>query len=210
MRIRIILASSVFALSALAQACSGGDTSSSSRRGFVGGGNTVTGGGDAGTQKGVGGDDAGTTPVQVDAEAPPTAGECNYQVNNATPVTVRNSSSSLPAGAGGVQPLDGEYQLTTVTHYGGSGANDSYKATAFLSAGTHQYVISKNGATDVRTTVSVEYQPNGTLLWTGKCGTTTVATLSYTAPTETSLVVYDSTSNMAFTYTRPAPPDPTP
>ena len=206
MRIRIILASSLLALSALAQACSGGGDSSGGRRGFgTGGGNTVTGGGDAGTQKGVGADDAGSTPVDIDAEAPPTSTECNYQLNNATPVNVRTSNNSMPTGAGGVQPLDGEYLLTAITSYGGGGANDSYKATAFLSAGTHQYVISKNGAADVHTTVSVEYQPNGALLWTGKCGTTTVATMSYSAPTETSLIVYDSTSNMAFTYTRPTP-----
>ena len=209
MRIRFVFASSILALSALGQACSGGDAGSGSRTGFGSGGhNAVTGSGDAGTQTGVGAGDAGSTPIDNDAEAPPSDGECNAEINSATPVNVSNRSGSLPVGAGGVQPLDGEYFLTAATQYGGVGSNDSYKATAYLSAGVHQYVVSKNGAADEHTTVSVGYQPDGTLVWTGKCGTTTVATMSYTAPTETELIIYDSTSNMALTYTRTTPPDP--
>lgn len=210
MRIRIILASSVLTLAALTQACSSSDTTGT-RPGFGSGNhNAVTGTGDAGTQTGVGPGDAGSTPVDNDAEAPPATGQCNYQDNTAMPVNVTNSGQSMPAGAGGTQPLDGEYQLTSVTHYGGGTVNDTYKATAFLSAGTHQYIISKNGAPDERTTVSVEYQPDGTLYWTGKCGTTAMTTMHYAAPTETSLIIYDSSTSLAFTYTRPTPPDPTP
>jgi hypothetical protein len=211
MRIRIIFASSILALSALGQACSSSDTSSP-RPGFGSGNhNAVTGSGDAGTQTGVGAGDAGSTPVDTDAEAPPTAGACNYQDNTATPVNVTSASGSMPQGNGtGAQPLDGEYFLTAITHYGSGGSGDSYKATAYISAGTHQYVISKNGAADERTSVSIEYQPDGSLLWTGKCGTSTVATLRYSVPTETSLIIYDSSTNMASTYTRSAPPDPTP
>jgi hypothetical protein len=214
MRTRIIFASSLLALAALGQACSGGDASNP-RTGFgssaPGGHNAATGSSDGGsTQTGVGADDGGTTNVDPDAEAPPNGGTCNFQDNTATQITASNSSGSMPTGAGGAQPLDGEYALTAVTHYGGGSSTSSYKTTVYLSAGTHQYTISKNGAADVHTTVSVEYQPDGTLLWTGKCGDTTTATLTYSAPTETSLIIYDSTSGNAFTYTRPDPPDPMP
>ena len=213
MRIRIILSSSLLAIAALAQACSG-DDAGSARKGFgaaPGGHNAATGGGaDGGTQSGVGADDAGTTNVDPDAEAPPGTGQCNYIDNTGTQLAVTNSGTTMPIGAGGAQPLDGQYVLTSVTHYGGGGATTSYKATVYLSAGTHQYVISKNGAADERTTVSVEYQPDGSLIWTAKCGSTAVATMHYAAPTETSLIVYDSMTNTAFTYTRPTPPDPTP
>ena len=208
MRIRIILAGSILALSALGQACSSGDSGNGSRTGFggTGGGHAVTGSGDAGTQNGVGAGDAGSTPIDTDAEAPPAAGECNYAINAAPQINATSRNGSLPVGTGGVQPLDGEYYLTAVTQYGGGGSNDSYKATAYLSAGVHQYVISKNGAAEAHTTVSIGYQPDGTLVWTGKCGTTTVATMSYTAPSETQLIIYDSTSNAAFAYTRSTPP----
>ena len=213
MRIRIILASSMLALSALGQACSGGDAGSA-RKGFTpapGGHNAATGGADGGsTQTGVGADDGGTTNVDPDAEAPPPNGVCNYQDNIGTVVNVTNNSGSMPVGAGGAQPLDGEYLLTAVTHYGNGSGTTSYKGTVYLSAGTHQYTMSMNGGADVHSTVSVEYQPDGSLLWTGKCGSTTVATMHYAAPTETSLIVYDPMSNNAFTYNRPDPPDPTP
>jgi hypothetical protein len=116
----------------------------------------------------------------------------------------------MPVGAGGAQPLDGEYMLTSVTHYGGGGGGSSYKATAYLSAGTHQYVMSIDGAAETRTTVSVEYEPDGSLMWTGKCGTTMTATMHYTAASETQLIVYDSTTNTAYQYDRPQPPDPGP
>ena len=212
MRIRIILASSILALSALGQACSS-DDSGSSRKGFnpaPGGHNPATGGGDGGgTQTGVGADDAGTTNVDPDAEAPPT-GVCNFQDNVGTAVTVTNTSGTMPLGAGGAQPLDGSYLATAVTHYGGSRGRLLTKRRCISPRGRTQYMISKNGGADERSTVSVEYQPDGSLLWTGKCGSTMVATLHYAAPTETSLIVYDSTTNTAFTYTRPDPPDPTP
>jgi len=208
MRNRILLASSLIVVGALAQACSGGD-STSSRPGF--GNHTVTGNSDGGQQQtGVGPGDGGTTPVDPDAEAPPQTGACNYQNNTGASVNVTNSGSTMPAGAGGAQPLDGEYNLTTVTHYGGGTVNDSYKATVYLSAGTHQYVTSKNGAADVHATVSVEYQPDGSLVWTGKCGDMTTATKSYAAPNETTLIVYDPNTQLAFTYVRPTPPDMTP
>lgn len=213
MRIRIILASSVLALAALGQACSSGDPGST-RKGFApapGGHNAATGGSDGGsTQTGVGADDAGTTSVDPDAEAPPTNGVCNYQDNIGTVVSVTSAGGSMPVGAGGVQPLDGQYLLTSVTHYGNGSGTTSYKGTLYLSAGTHQYTMSTNGGADVHSTVSVEYQPDGSLIWTGKCGTTTVATMHYAAPTEISLIVYDSTSNNAFKYDRTTPIDPTP
>jgi hypothetical protein len=205
MRNRILIASSLVLFGALAQACSGSD-SSSSRPGF--GNHAVTGDSDGGQQQtGVGPGDGGTTPIDPDAEAPPNSGVCNYQDNTGTTVNVTNNGASMPVGAGGVQPLDGEYNLTTVTHYGGGSTNDTYKATVYLSAGTHQYAVSKNGAADVHTTVSVEYQPDGSLTWTGKCGDMTTATLSYAAPTETTLIVYDPNAQLAYTYVRPIPPD---
>src|SRR5438445_1307836 len=94
-------------------ACSSSSDSSKSRTGFGGngsgggGGNgsvSGTGGDGGGGQTGVGPGDAGSTPVDNDAEAPPGNTECNYQDNVATAVTMTNTAGTMPTGTGGVQP----------------------------------------------------------------------------------------------------------
>lgn len=212
MKIGILLMSSAALGLSVFVGCSNAD-SVSSRPGYHpstggdGGGSVVTqpGSDGGGGTPGIGPGDAGTTPLDPDAEPPPDPNACNFIDNSAAlPVTTTNLAQTIPVGLGGGQPLDGAYPLTAVTHYGNAGTADTYKATAYLSAGNHQYVMVKNGGSELRTTMGAEYVDT-TLTLTGRCGSSATQTLTYTTINETQIIVYDSTARIAYTYTRPEP-----
>lgn len=169
----------------------------------AGGGTAVGGGSTSGDKSGTGPGDP-STPVDPGANGPPADpnAPCNDFTVDATQVTVQNTNQSMPTGTGGGQPLDGYYQLTAVQHFG-NGANDTYIGEVFLSSGIFQFAITKNG-TQTRTTYAADYvDPSLTL--TARCGASDVKNLTYTAPTETQIILYDSTAKIAYTYTRPDP-----
>ena len=205
--------------------CSGGDPgvarrstgTGASNGGTSGNGGTSSGttggstaGADAGLEHGVGPGDAGpATPVGDPATTPPTnTGQCNYIDNFGTAVTTTTKLTQMPTATGGEQPLDGLYLLTSAVHYGAGGGGTTYKATADLSSGVHQYVISKNNGAEVRTTMRAAYDTaTGALTLTGRCGSTDTLTRAYTTVTPTQIVIYDPANNDALTYTRPEPAD---
>lgn len=158
------------------------------------------------------GDAAVPTPVQdptIDAGPPPAddAGPtpCNDQSASSVPsVQTTNSNDQMPQGTGG-DFLDGVYNLTAVTSYGG-GQQDTWQAQLRVESGVLGLDIIQNGVENV---VTVDITYNGTALtFSPICGSTNLLNFQFSAdPSEMAFTLYSQDTNLSFTYTQPVPAD---